>query len=246
VTQQQTRPSDRHASVSSTGYTFQLSFPIIQFIVLIWGIGRYRIPEPADPLEELIDSTRPAWFRTLRAILRVIAVAYLVNFILFAVNTPLLITEQNLASPVALLVGPVLVLLTSVALVAGFLLFLLAPFPGAGDLLGLIVEISLATADRIVGWASELPGGAIYLPALPHAWLVGFYGLIAVLVLIGRSHWRPWLWALLAGSPWESSGLRLICRVQANCALPTSLSATVVARFSKPTMDDVSCTTPAP
>ena len=48
--------------------------------------------------------------------------AYLVTLAIGLANAPLLIADQHAASPVGLLVGPPVVLLTSVALVAGFLL----------------------------------------------------------------------------------------------------------------------------
>jgi competence protein ComEC len=185
----------------------KLSF--LSVFVLIWGVGRDRIPEPEDPIERLIDSTRPAWLRLLRAAVVAVGAAYLVNLVLFLVNTPLLMTEQNLASPVSLLIGPILVLLTSIALVAGFLLFLFAPIPGAGELLGGIVQWSLALTEALVGWAVEIPGGAIYLPGLPGVWLVGFYLLVAVVVLLGRGNRIRWAWALLGwialGLVWPSS-----------------------------------------
>jgi competence protein ComEC len=101
------------------------------------------------------------------------------------------------------------VILTSIALVAGFLLFLLAPLPGVGELLGGIVQASLGMTDGIVAWAADIPGGAIYLPGLPKVWLIGFYLLIAIIVLLGRGQWRPWLWALVGwlglGLVWPSS-----------------------------------------
>jgi len=172
----------------------RLSF--ISVFVLVWGIGKYLQPASPGPEEQLINSSRPQWLRWLRAIVRAIGMAYLVNLLLFAANTPLLIAEQNLASPVALLVGPVLVVLTSIALIAGFLMFLTAPIPGAGELLGGFVQLSLGSADAVVSWAGSIPGGAIYLPGLPMAWLVGFYALVATIVLLGWENSRQWQWVL--------------------------------------------------
>ena len=172
----------------------RLSF--ISVFVLVWGIGKYLQPAPPGLEEQLINSSRPQWLRWLRGIIRTIGMAYLVNLLLFAANTPLLIAEQNLASPVALLVGPVLVVLTSIALIAGFLMFLTAPIPGSGELLGGFVQLSLGSADAVVSWAGNIPGGAIYLPGLPMAWLVGFYALVATIVLLGWENSRQWQWVL--------------------------------------------------
>jgi competence protein ComEC len=185
------------ASVTSTESTFHLSFAFVQSIVLIWGVGRYLRPRPSTPEQRLIDSARPNWLRWLRAILRAVAVAYFVNFLLFVVNTPLLIAEQNMASPVALLVGPVLVLLTSIALVTGFLLFLGALMPGLAETLGVITQLSLGTAEVVVRWADALPGGAVYLAGLPMLWVLGFYLLIALIALLGWPQSKRFAWGLL-------------------------------------------------
>ena len=167
----------------------QLSF--LSVFALVWGVGRWVEPARLTPLEHLIDSSRPAWWRFLRSVLRAVAAAYAVNFVLFLVNTPLLLTTQNVASPVGLLVGPILVLLTSVALVAGFLLFLLAPVPGVGDALAAVTRLSLAASDWVVHRADGLPGGVRYLPGPPTWWLLGFYALVLTILMNGpkRSRW---------------------------------------------------------
>ena len=167
----------------------QLSF--LSVFALVWGVGRWVQPRPLTPLEQLIDSTRPAWWKVLRGIVRVILAAYAVNFALFLANAPLLLATQNVASPVGLLVGPILVLLTSVALVTGFLLFLLAPVPGLGDALAAVTRLSLAASDWVVHRADGLPGGVSYLPGPPTWWLLGFYALVLAILLNGlsRSRW---------------------------------------------------------
>ena len=179
----------------------RLSF--LSVFVLIWYAGKLLKPKPPTPLERLIDETRPTWLRWLRGIGKGIALAYLVNLILFIANTPLLIAEQNLASPVGILVGPILVLLTSVALVSGFLLLLLAPIPLVGDLLAFITRMSLLAADSTATTADGLLGGCLYLPSLPFWWLIGFYAIAAILILgEGRirklSGWALPIWVLIA------------------------------------------------
>lgn len=173
----------------------RLSF--ISVFVLIWGVGRYLRPRPSTSEERLIDSARPNWLRWHRAILRAVGLAYFVNLLLFVVNSPLLIAEQNMASPVALIVGPVLVLLTSIALVTGFLLFLGALVPGLAEVLGGITQLALGVAEVVVRWADALPGGAVYLAGLPMLWVAGFYLLVAVIVLLGWPQSKRFAWGLL-------------------------------------------------
>ncbi len=194
----------------------QLSF--LSVVTLIYGVGRWVEPKPLGPLEQLIENTRPTWWRIVRGALRAVAAAYFVNFVLFLVNTPLLIAQQNVVSPVGLLVGPVLVVLTSVALVAGFLLFLLAPVPGVADALAAVTQLSLSACEGVVHGADGLPGGVGYLPSPPVWWLLIFYPLAAAILLNGvaRSRWllgtlAAWvlLGLLVPTAEWPASELRV-------------------------------------
>jgi competence protein ComEC len=124
--------------------------------------------------------------------------------VISAANAPLIIADQNIVSPVGLLIGPPVVVLTSIALVAGFLLLLLAPFgwvamPFAAATLG-----SLALCERLVGAADAVPGGSVYVPGLPVWWLIGFYVLLAGGVLFDGS-WRRRTAVTLA--VWTVTGL---------------------------------------
>jgi competence protein ComEC len=175
----------------------RLSF--LSVFCLVWGVGRWVQPKRRTPLERLIDESRSLPERVIRALIRAVAVLYVINLALFLVNAPLLIAEQNIVSPVSLFVGPVLVLLTSVALVCGFLLLLLAPVPVASDGLAALTRWSLAVAERCVHWADGVVGGSAYLPGLPFWWLVGFYLLVVVVVLLGLKSSR---WFQLALFGW--------------------------------------------
>ncbi len=174
----------------------RLSF--LSVFVLIWGVGRWFVPRTKDPLDKLIDESRPLWLRVVRSILKAIGVMYAVNAVLFVANTPLLITEQNVASPVGLVVGPLLVLLTSVALVAGFLLLLLAWLPVVSHALAFITNICLQACSVSVHAADMIPGGTLWLPALPYWWLICFYGIATVVVLADWNVARLWLFGLSA------------------------------------------------
>ncbi len=175
----------------------RLSF--LSVFALVWGVGRWVVPRKRTPLERLIDTSRSWPEKALRAPVRAVGVAYLVNAALFVVNTPLLISEQNIVSPVSLLVGPPLVLLTSIALVCGFVLMLFAGVPLVSDVFAALTRWSLAAAEWVVHRADSIPFGSVYLPSLPGWWLVGFYGLVGVIVLRG---WRASKWVVLAVPAW--------------------------------------------
>ena len=57
----------------------------------------------------------------------IVWVAFAINLSLVAANGPLILAWQNIVPPVAVVLGPPLVFLTSIALLSGFVLLLLSP-----------------------------------------------------------------------------------------------------------------------
>lgn len=174
----------------------RLSF--LSVFVLVWGCSRWLKPAPLSPLDQLIDESRPPWVRMLRSFGRAVIGLFAMNAILTAVNAPLLMAEVNVVSPVSLLVGPLLMLASVVALVSGFALLLLAPLPLLGDLAAFATRISLQVCDFLVNTAADVPGGSVYVCGLPAWWLVGFYLLVAGVVLVEWHHGRRVFVALAA------------------------------------------------
>ena len=185
----------------------QLSF--VAVFVLVWGAGRWLAPRPPTPLEKLIDESRPAWVRYARTAGRAVLVAYAVTLILTVATAPLVMLRQNLVPPVGVPLGPPLVLLTSVALLTGFvalLVGLVAP-PLAGPF-AVVTGWLLAVCDRLVATADSVPGGSLYVPDPPVWWVTGFYALLAGVVLLDGA-WRRragvtlavWSAAALVGVP---------------------------------------------
>lgn len=201
----------------------QLSF--LSVFVLVWGIGRWLRPRPATPLEQLIEESRPPVERAIRWAVQRLIEAYLVTLAIGLANAPVLIADQHAASPVVLLVGPPVVLLTSLALVAGFLLLLSGGWlPLAG-----VTGLSLSGCEQLVHAADRLPGGVVYLPAAPIWWLVGFYLLLACVVLMDR-RWQKRLaialtgWALLVfvpsvSGPADELRVTILAVGHGNCAV---------------------------
>jgi len=167
----------------------QRSSAIVQNFVLVWGAGRWLAPGPLTPVEQLIDESRTTSEKLLRGVLRIVWVAFAISAILGIANAPLILAWQNLVSPIGLVLGPPLVLLTSVALIAGFLLLLVSPlgtwlaWPFAK-----LTQLSLAGCEVLVHAVQQLPGGWIYSPAPSIWWLAAFYLLVAGLVLLPA----PW------------------------------------------------------
>lgn len=163
------------ASVFEAGC--QLSF--LAVALLAWCAPRFFPDAPADPLDALIDRSRPPWLRLGRQVLAQAGKAYAVNLIVWLAIVPLAAHHSGIVAPSALLLGPPLALLTGVALVIGFALLALAPF-GLGWLLSYPLWWSLAGCEWLVDGADSC-NLHVYCGQVPAWWLLAFYaGLFAV------------------------------------------------------------------
>jgi len=181
-----------------------LSF--LSVAVLTWGVQMLWRREE-DPLAHLIDETRPAWQRILRRLGRCLFESYALTALTWLAITPLAASRYQMISPAGLLLGPPLVLLTTVALFAGFLLLLMGivciPLIA---LLSPILRYSLATCEFLVDRGDRLPYAYFYIGSIPDWWLWIFYlGLLAVLTQEPLR--RRWRWASVAGLGWLCVGL---------------------------------------
>lgn len=186
---------------------YHLSFSRAKIIVLIWGCSRWFARRELTPVEQLIEETRSVPEKILHAFLRALWQLFAISTILTVVNVPLVLAWQNVVSPIGVILGPPLIVLTSIALVSGFLLLIVSP-------LGAVVawpfaratEWSLAACEWMVHLGDRVPFGHIYSPAPPLWWLVGFYSLVAGLVLVEGKHSMKLLAALIV---WTVFGLFL-------------------------------------
>ncbi|HEY8504986.1 MAG TPA: ComEC/Rec2 family competence protein, partial [Gemmataceae bacterium] len=183
----------------------QLSFAATA--VLMAAASWFRRPE-LSPVEELTEESRPAWLRAVRELGRMTLVLYAVNLILWLAATPLIAHWNHVVSPVAVLVGPPVVLLSSLALVAGFLLLLALPLGGwlaapFAWLTGTLLEM----CQGLVGWANAAPGGCLFLAGPGLWWLAGFYAGLAALLLLAGTGLPVRRWALTGGAAWLGVGL---------------------------------------
>lgn len=182
----------------------ELSF--LAVAVLYWGSGRWLRSRP-DALADIVEETRPAWLRIARRVARAIAIAYALNAIVWLAAAPLVAARYHLLSPVALLLGPPAILLSSFALVAGFLLLLasLACWPLV-PACAWVTRCALAASETLVRSCDSLPGGHWYVGDVPSWWLWVFY--VGLLSFLGFVTLRPWWrYVLLAGLAWVCIGL---------------------------------------
>jgi competence protein ComEC len=182
----------------------QLSF--LSVAILYWCFTRTEYQE-VDPLDRLVEETRPLWQKLLRGAGRVLALNYTITLAIWLAVAPLVATRNHLLSPVGILIGPFVVWLTSVALIAGFLLLLaLLVCEFVAPLFAGVTYWSLAGCDTLVNWGDKLPGGSFNVGTIPEWWLWVFYvALLAVLTQDAlRRHWR---WAVSACLLWLCVGL---------------------------------------
>jgi competence protein ComEC len=182
-----------------------LSF--LSVAVLHWGIGPALDRRARDPVQQLIDDQRPTWLRLLRWLGRIIVESYLVALAVWLAVTPLAASRYGLVSPAGFVLGPPLTLLTSVALLAGFLLLLLAPLslPILAPL-AFVVHVSLAACEWLVDAADRFRLSFFYVGEIPEWWLWVFYvALLAVLTQPVLRSFRRLAW--MSGVGWLGIGV---------------------------------------
>lgn len=175
-----------------------------KFVTLVLGEDSYT---ERDPLEQLLDETRPWWLRCLRWLFTQVVVAYTITFVILLAIAPLVAARYQLISPIGLLLGPPMVLLTAIALLTGFLLLLTAPVaPFLAPLFAWPTAACLAGCDWLVTVTEKWPGAYGYTDAVPGWWLWAFYLLLLALLTV-EAFRRRWRWVSLACVVWLCVGL---------------------------------------
>jgi competence protein ComEC len=182
----------------------QLSF--LAVAVLHWGIT-WRPGRPVDLLDRLVEKTRPGGQKALRWLGRQALSEYVVMLAVWSALLPLVAARSHTVPLVAFFIGPPLLYLTATALIAGFLLLLVAPLGlPLTFMFAWIAQRSLAGCEFLVNTADRLPGGHWYISDVPEWWLWGFY-LTLLAVLTTPALRQRWRWMALAGLTWLCVGL---------------------------------------
>ncbi|MBL8823988.1 MAG: ComEC/Rec2 family competence protein [Planctomycetia bacterium] len=179
----------------------QLSFLAV-FVLMQMVSPLYRwVRENRSPLDQLAVELKPFWWRLLHACWEVIRWSLWASFIVWLCALPLVLAQFHLISPVAVILGPILIIPITVALISGFLLVLLQSIPLVSDVFAWLAETSLRFSDWCVALARELPYSFGYWPDVPNWWVAGFYLiLIPALLWPGRERW--WKWFATAATVW--------------------------------------------
>lgn len=149
------------------------------------------------------------WFQSLTPALGTLGKAWAVSGAIWIISAPLVLHVFNVVAPVGLLINVLLIPIVGTGLSFGFM----------SILAGLISTTVATPFVTVFGWflrglmgtvdlAAGVNFGHAYLPEPPFWWLCGFYGIVAITMVISlrrRSTNRVWL----AMSSWILFGLTL-------------------------------------
>src|SRR5262249_52210710 len=151
--------------------------------VIHWGIMPHLSRPEHDGVQQLLEANRPVWLKALRWLGRSVLEAYIITLVIWLAVTPLAASRYNMLAPARLILGPPLTLLTSIALLAGFLFLLVAIIaPVRGTPFVPIIHGCLALCARLVDIADSWRFGSIYIGEVSTWWLWIYY--IAMLLML--------------------------------------------------------------
>src|SRR6185369_4261994 len=153
-------------------------------------------------IADVQETRTQRWWRSLR---RALWEAYLVNTIVWLGITPLVASRFHIVSPIALFIGPPVVLATSCALASGLLLLVFAPILGTlAAPFAWATDASLFLCEWIIDCGLSLPAAWFALGDVPLAWLLLFYVWLLAPLIVTHC---PMRWFALATLVWLFIGL---------------------------------------
>ncbi len=183
----------------------QLSF--LAVAALAWGMPRINPPSVADPLDRLIEYSRPWPLRAALGLGRYIKVITLMSATIWVAAMPLAMARFHLLSPVSVLLNTVLWLPMAAALFSGFCVLVFGwLLPPLGRLSGKVCDGSLTLLSDVVDGSRQWEGSHHWVSGPDDWWLLGCYGLLLLMILpIAQGVPRRWRCAILVA--WIAVGL---------------------------------------
>jgi competence protein ComEC len=205
----------------------QFSFLAVAMLALFRD--RLVIRPPADPLDRLIEETRPLPVRAGKHSMRLAGRIFLTGAVIWLAALPLVWLRYHLLSPIGLLLNPLVALPMAVALFAGFAVLVLGWIaPPLGHVAGWICDRSLSLLESAITWLGPLPGGYQWLPAPPVWWVAVFYVALAAVALWPSRIRARWLAA--GAAAWIAIAFYLAMPIRpASEAAPRPLAVTFVS-----------------
>ena len=186
----------------------QLSF--LAVAALVWRKERGALAEPPDPLQLLVERSRPWPRRALDVAMKRGRMALVESAVVWIAVSPLLVAKFHLLSASSILIGPAVAAPVALGMASGFVLL------ATGAWLPPIAVLSAATCDGClwlvelaVEWGRRIPAGHVWLPGPSGWWLAGFYAGLAMwaAVALRRPGRAPLRWGVGLFSVWLCVGL---------------------------------------
>ncbi len=157
----------------------QLSF--LCAAVLAWFGNRRALAEPEDPLDRLIAETRPWPIRAAKHVGWAVWQGIVLSTWIWIVTLPLVTLRFHIASPIALLLTPLLAVPIAAGLLSGFGVLLFGWLvPPVGSMFAWLCDRSLWVTDFVVDQASRLPRSHFWVVGPERWWVVSYYLMLAV------------------------------------------------------------------
>ena len=159
-----------------------------------------------DPLDELIEKTRPWLSRSLRRVGRGTWELTRTTAVIWALALPLVMARFHLLSLVAIPLNTLFWFPVGAALIGGYALLALGWLcPPLGAVAAWVCNLGLGLMDEGISLARTVPHGHDWVPGPAEWWLVGFYGALGLFAAAPRLRPpRRWACAMLAG--WTGVG----------------------------------------
>lgn len=147
-----------------------------------------------DPLDRLIQESRPWFVRAIRWLGGHIYRTWLTGVVVFSVTLPIVWMQYSLVSPIALGLNVLVWLPITIALFAGFGVLLLGPIaPPLGTLCGRLCDGCLWFMESCIEYGQQVPGNHVYLPPPPWWWVLLFYVVFLAWMILPMLRGRHWL-----------------------------------------------------
>jgi competence protein ComEC len=185
----------------------QLSFLAVAALIWIEHWFTARRARSVDPLDQLLADTRPWPIRAMISARGWAVWLLATSLVVWLVTLPLLLNQFHIASPVSVLISPLLWIVVFFAMWSGF--FMLAVgllLPAIGAWFGTACSLSLAALEQLVNSAERLPGGHFFAPGPAWWWVAAFYVALLAAMVRGRA-WMAPRWQVAALSVWIIIGL---------------------------------------
>jgi competence protein ComEC len=205
----------------------QLSFLCVA--TLIWSHGLLAAPlrMSDDPLDRLIAASRHWSIRFAKSIGRWAIWLLLTTAIVWVIALPLVLYRFHVVTPIALLISPLVWVVTLVVMWSGYLTLLCGTLiPTLAGAIGTLCSSSLAALEGLVNWAATIRFGHFWTAGPAGWWVLGFYLALAACVVWGRAR-IPWRWQIAVACTWILVGLTPA--VACACLRDDTLRASFVA-----------------